>query len=495
MPARRRSTSHNPGKQEPEAREFIHGKDVTNVYDTRSRKTEEFRPIERGKVSMYTCGPTVYNYVHIGNLRTFIFYDIVKRAFRFNNYEVKHVMNITDVDDKTIKGAMESRVSLKEYTELYTGYFMEDIEKLNIAMDTKFTKATDNIEEMQKIIVKLLKEGYAYEAEDGVYFNVSKFKDYGKLSGMKVNGQYSRIKNDEYDKENASDFALWKYWDENDGEVYWGGKLKKGRPGWHIECSAMSMKYLGKTIDIHCGAVDLIFPHHENEIAQSESYSKQKFVDYWLHGEHLLVNNQKMSKSLNNFYTLRDLESQGFNPLSFRLMVIDSHYRNKLDFNFEGLKKYERLLAKIDLAVKSLNKTEKYEEKEDKYSRIQTKEKVDGGLESFKDAVNSDLNTHAALQNFFSLLDLADERVKKGKVDKGEFSMLSSAISKMNGFLGIYVDYEIPKEIIELAEEREKKRKDKQFPEADILRERINEKGYFIADLPNTFVITKKYLD
>ena len=465
------------------------------IYNTLSKNVEDFKPLKEGVVTIYTCGPTVYNYVHIGNLRTFIFYDIVKRAFKLNDYTVKHVMNITDVDDKTIKGAMESQVSLKEYTELYTKYFIEDLEKLNIDMDITFTKATDNIGEMQEIVANLLEGGYAYEAEDGIYFKVSNFKDYGKLSGMHVNGNYSRIKNDEYDKENVADFALWKYWDENDGNVYWDEKLKKGRPGWHIECSAMSMKYLGKTIDIHCGAVDLIFPHHENEIAQSESYSKQKFVDYWLHGEHLLVNGQKMSKSLNNFYTLRDLEKQGFNPLSFRLMVIDSNYRNKLDFNFENLKKYEKLLAKIDLSIKALNKVEKYEEKEDSYSGIQTKKKVDSELEAFKEAVNNDLNTHEALQHFLSLLDLADEKVKKGKVDSKEFSIISNAISKMNSFLGVYVEYEIPNEIIALAEEREKKREEKKFSDADLLREKINEKGYFIADLQNTFVITKKYID
>jgi len=465
------------------------------LFNTLTRKTEAFKALKEGVVTVYTCGPTVYNYVHIGNLRTFIFYDIVKRAFKLNDYRVKHVMNITDVDDKTIKGSAESGVSLKDYTELYTKYFMEDLEKLNIDMDTKFTKATDNIDEMQKIIVKLIKEGYAYEAEDGIYFNVSKFKNYGKLSGMKVSGNYSRIKNDEYDKESASDFALWKYWKEEDGNVYWEGKLKKGRPGWHIECSAMSMRYLGKTIDIHCGAVDLIFPHHENEIAQSEAYTKQKFVNYWVHGEHLLVNNQKMSKSLGNFYTLRDLEKQGFNPLSFRLMTIDSHYRNKLDFNFENLKKYEKLLAKIDLSIKALNKTAKYEEKEDSYSRIQTKQKVESELRLFKEAVNNDLNTHEALQHFLSLLDIVDERTKKGKIDSKEFSFISSAISKMNEFLGVYISYEIPPEIIKLAEEREKKRKEKQFSEADIIREQIKEKGYLVVDLPQTFVITKTYLE
>ena len=465
------------------------------IFNTYSRQKEEFKPIEAGKVRMYTCGPTVYNYAHIGNLRTFIFYDVVKRAFELNRYEVEHVMNLTDVDDKTIKGSLESKMSLKEYTEKYTKYFLEDLDKLNIDMSIKFSKATDNIDEMQKIIVELLKKGHAYEAEDGIYFNVSKFKDYGKLSGMKVDGSYSRIKNDEYDKENLADFALWKYWDENDGNVYWEGKLKKGRPGWHIECSAMSMKFLGKTIDVHCGAVDLIFPHHENEIAQSEAYTGEKFVNYWLHGEHLLVNGQKMSKSLGNFYTLRDLEKQGFNPLSFRLMVLNTHYRNKLDFNFENLKKYEKLLAKVDLSIKALNKTEKYDEKEDNYSRLQTKERVDNELQKFKEAISNDLNTHDSLQSFLSLLDLADEKVSKGKIDKQEFSILSEAISNMNEFLGVYLDYEIPEEITALAEEREAKRREKKFSEADSIRERINEKGYFIADLKNGYVITRKYME
>ncbi len=465
------------------------------LFNTLSKKKEKFNPIDGKTVSMYTCGPTVYNYVHIGNLRTFIFYDILKRAFELEGYTVQHVMNLTDVDDKTIKGSQETGTSLEDYTTVYTNYFMEDLKRLNIKDNIKFPKATENIDEMQKIIVELLKKGHAYEAEDGIYFNVSKFKDYGKLSGMKVDGSYSRIKNDEYDKENLADFALWKYWNENDGNVYWEGKLKKGRPGWHIECSAMSMKFLGKTIDVHCGAVDLIFPHHENEIAQSEAYTGEKFVNYWLHGEHLLVNGQKMSKSLGNFYTLRDLEKQDFNPLSFRLMVLNTHYRNKLDFNFENLKKYEKLLAKVDLSIKALNKTEKYDEKEDNYSRLQTKERVDNELQRFKEAISNDLNTHDSLQSFLSLLDLADEKVSKGKIDKQEFSILSEAISNMNEFLGVYLDYEIPEEITALAEEREAKRREKKFSEADSIRERINEKGYFIADLKNGYVITRKYME
>lgn len=465
------------------------------LFNTLSKKKEKFNPIDGKTVSMYTCGPTVYNYVHIGNLRTFIFYDILKRAFELEGYTVQHVMNLTDVDDKTIKGSQETGTSLEDYTTVYTNYFMEDLKRLNIKDNIKFPKATENIDEMQSIINELLKKGYAYEADDGIYYDVSKFNDYGKLSGMTVNGKYSRIKNDDYDKENAADFALWKYWTENDGKVYWEGKLKKGRPGWHIECSAMSLKYLGKTIDVHCGAVDLIFPHHENEIAQSEAYTGQKFVNYWVHAEHLLVNGQKMSKSLGNFYTLNDLVQQGFNPLSFRLMVLDSHYRNRLDFTFDSLKKYEKLLKKIDLSVKTLEKAEKYEEKNDNVRVQQGKDEVNRLLERFKAAVNNDLDTHSALVEFLSLLDLCDSTAEKGRIDNLEYKLLKEAIDKTNGFLGVYVEYEIPKEVGELAEKREELRKQKNFVEADELRERINNKGYYIADLPKGFVITKNYIE
>lgn len=465
------------------------------LFNTLSKKKEKFNPINGKTVSMYTCGPTVYNYVHIGNLRTFIFYDILKRAFELEGYTVQHVMNLTDVDDKTIKGSQETGTSLEDYTTVYTNYFMEDLKRLNIKDNIKFPKATENIDEMQSIINELLKKGYAYEADDGIYYDVSKFNDYGKLSGMTVNGKYSRIKNDDYDKENAADFALWKYWTENDGKVYWEGKLKKGRPGWHIECSAMSLKYLGKTIDVHCGAVDLIFPHHENEIAQSEAYTGQKFVNYWVHAEHLLVNGQKMSKSLGNFYTLNDLVQQGFNPLSFRLMVLDSHYRNRLDFTFDSLKKYEKLLKKIDLSIKSLEKTEKYEGNNNNARVQQIQDQVNKLLENFKAAVNNDLDTHSALVAFFSLLDLCDSTAEKGSIDNLEYKLLKDAVDKMNGFLGVYVEYEIPKDVEELAEKREEFRKQKNFVEADELRERINGKGYYIADLPRGFVITKNYVE
>ncbi len=463
------------------------------IFNTLTRKKEEFKALKYGEVTMYTCGPTVYNYVHLGNLRTFVFYDILKRVFEFNGYKVKHIMNLTDVDDKTIKGSIESRMSLKEYTEIYSKYFFEDIKKLNIEDNIDFTKATDNIEEMQDIIEKLLKSGNAYEAEDGIYFKVSSFADYGKLSGMQLNGKYSRIINDNYDKENAADFALWKYWDQNDGNVFWEGKLKKGRPGWHIECSAMSLKYLGDTIDVHCGAVDLIFPHHENEIAQSEAYTGKKFADYWVHGEHLLVNGQKMSKSLGNFYTLRDITQQGFNPLSFRLMVLDSHYRNKLDFTFDSLRKYEKTLSRIDLSRRSLEKLERVTG--DNLKRNQLKEKADSLLNDFKAALNNDLDTHSALSIFFSILDLIDSRVKEGSIDTEEYDALNEAVKKMDSVLSLSMDYDIPKDVEEIAQQRQTLRESGNFTEADTLRDRINEKGYAVNDLKKGFVISKRYLE
>ncbi len=465
------------------------------LYNTLSRKVEEFKSLNPGKATMYTCGPTVYNFVHLGNLRTFILYDILKRALELNGYKVKHITNLTDVDDKTIKGSMESKVSLKEYTELYTGYFFDDIKKLNIKKASKYPKATESIDEMQKIILGLENKGYAYEAEDGIYYNVKKFENYGKLSGMEANGKYSRIKNDEYDKENIADFALWKYWDENDGDVFWEGKLKKGRPGWHIECSAMSLKYLGETIDIHSGGVDLIFPHHENEIAQSEAYTGKKFVDYWVHGEHLLVNNQKMSKSLGNFYTLRDIEKEGFSPLSFRLMVLDSHYRSKLNFTFESLKKYEKTLGRVDFSIKALEAIEKEDKDNDPFESGRTKESVEKLVNKFKEDINNDLDTHSALKEFFSLLDMIDSKADKGKIYQGDYEVFKEALSKMNSVLGLQSNYKIPKEVKEIAKQRLKERLGKNWQVADSLRDDITAKGFSISDVGDSYVITKRYLE
>ncbi|MBP6931102.1 MAG: cysteine--tRNA ligase, partial [Candidatus Pacebacteria bacterium] len=285
-------------------------------------KTEEvFEPINKDSVSLYTCGPTVYNYPHIGNYRAYIFGDILKRTLSYLGYNVKHIMNITDIDDKTIRDSIAEGKTLAEFTEFYTQEFYKDIEAIHIVRAEKYTKATDYIDEMVKMIETLIEKGFAYKGDDGsVYFDIAKDTEYGKLShftlsDLKENAK-GRMSADEYDKENAQDFALWKAWDENDGEVFWETSLGKGRPGWHIECSAMSIAELGDHIDIHTGGVDNMFPHHENEIAQSECATGHQFVKYWMHNEHLMVDGKKMSKSAGNFYTLRDIEKLGITPMA-----------------------------------------------------------------------------------------------------------------------------------------------------------------------------------
>src|SRR3989344_1061519 len=319
------------------------------LYNFLSRKVEVFKPSGpetlraggRKIVGLYTCGPTVYDNVHIGNWRTFIFEDILKRVLLFNNYKVNHVMNITDIDDKVIKRAHDEKTTIGELTGKYTDAFFDDLEKLNFLKADKYPAATDHITPIIRIIGVLLKKGFAYVKDKSVYFSIAKFKDYGRLSGANVKGVKAgaRVDVDEYDKENPQDFALWKAESEDAksrGEAFdspWG----VGRPGWHIECSAMSMKYLGESIDIHTGGVDLLFPHHENEIAQSEAATSQKFVRFWVHHGWLLVDGSKMSKSLNNFYRIEDVESKGFCALDLRYFYLTAHYRSNQNFTFEAL--------------------------------------------------------------------------------------------------------------------------------------------------------------
>jgi len=285
-------------------------------FNTITRKKEEFVSIEPGKVGMYTCGPTVYDYAHIGNFRTYMFEDLLRRYLEYKGYEVTQVMNITDVDDKTIAGSRAKKVSLSEYTKKYIDAFFDDLDTLNIERADFYPEATTHIKEMVELVKKLLDKGFAYRSDGDIYFKLSSFKDYGKLSKMKLENLKigARVGKDEYEKEEASDFALWKGWDEKDGDVFWETEIGKGRPGWHIECSAMSMKYLGEHFDIHTGGIDNMFPHHENEIAQSESATGKKFVNFWLHSLHLIVEGKKMSKSLGNIYTLRDILEKGYNP-------------------------------------------------------------------------------------------------------------------------------------------------------------------------------------
>ncbi len=320
-------------------------------YDTLQAKVREFRPLDpRGKeVTLYTCGPTVYNYAHIGNFRTFVFEDLLRRFLEFRGFSVRHVMNVTDVDDKTIAGAAREKKTLRDYTAFYTQAFLEDMKTLRMLSPGIQPLATESIPDILTLVRKLLEQEYAYVADDGsVYYRVARFEKYGQLSKKKLDGNIAgaRVDVDEYEKEEGADFVLWKA--AKEGEPSWDSPWGKGRPGWHIECSAMCMRHLGETVDIHAGGEDLVFPHHENEIAQSEAATGKPFVNYWLHAKHLLVNGEKMSKSKGNFFTLRDLLAKGYDPMAIRYALLSVHYRHSLNFTLDGLKEAGEVIKKLD---------------------------------------------------------------------------------------------------------------------------------------------------
>ena len=320
---------------------------MIRFFNTLSGKLEPFHPITQGKVKLYTCGPTVYDYAHIGNFRAYMFEDLLKRFLVFMGYAVTHVMNITDVDDKTINGAHADGISLQDFTKKYIDSFYKDIDTLKITRADHYPKATEHIPEMARMIKGLLDKGYAYEKDGSIYFSIAKFPDYGRLSKINLEELKpgERIESDEYEKDSVNDFALWKH--KKEGEPFWETEVGSGRPGWHIECSVMSSKYLGETFDIHCGGTDNIFPHHENEIAQSEAYFGKKFVNYWLHCHHLIVDGEKMSKSKGNFYTMRDLLKKNVDPSVLRFLLISTHYRKMLNFTFEALDQANASLQRI----------------------------------------------------------------------------------------------------------------------------------------------------
>ncbi len=451
------------------------------LYNTLTRKKQKFKEIKKGYVNMYSCGPTVYNFAHIGNFRAMIFSDLARRYIKYKGYKLKHVMNITDVDDKTIRNSKKEGVTLKEFTERYTKYFFEDLETLNIEKADFYPKATEHIKEMVNLIKKILDKGYAYKADDAIYFNIKKFRDYGKLSHLKIDELKvgARVAADEYDKDNAHDFALWKFWDENDGDVFWETELGKGRPGWHIECSAMSMKYLGKSFDIHTGGVDLIFPHHENEIAQSEAATGKQFVKYWLHNEHLLVENKKMSKSLGNFYTLRDLLEKRYNPMAIRYVLMATHYRQKLNFTFESLEA-------ADNAIKRLNE---FTEKLDTFSQGKHNPKIAGIVEKarndFEEAMDDDFNVSIALSVMFDFVKKVNSFLMNDKMSKDNTKKAIKLMHSFDSVFGILKKQkkeELSKEIKQLIEKRQEARKNNNYRLADKIRDQLKEKGIILKD-------------
>ncbi|QQG42338.1 MAG: cysteine--tRNA ligase [Candidatus Giovannonibacteria bacterium] len=427
------------------------------IYNFLSRKKEVFRPIKKGLVGFYACGPTVYDYAHIGNLRTYIFEDVLRRTLEYAGYKLKHVMNITDVDDKIIARARLAQKNIGDFSAPYKTAFFGDIKKINILPAWKYPEATRHIPEMVKMAKRLLRKKIAYPAKDGIYFDISKFKSYGRLANPRPGDR--------------KDFVIWKYAKKN--EPFWRSPFGPGRPGWHLECSAMSMKYLGESFDIHAGGVDLLFPHHENEIAQSEGATGKKFVKYFVEGEHLLVNGKKMSKSLGNIFTLRDLERRNFNPLAFRYLVLSAHYRSQLNFTWESLKAAENSLERLQEFVLSLKLTET------KFRSITDRNLVSG--KAFQKAICDDLNTPKALAVVYAVMN--EYYTNKEKFDARAVLALLYDFDKVLGLgLAGIAPKAPPPEALKLLKEREAARKSGDFKKADKIREKIRRLGWQIKD-------------
>ena len=449
------------------------------VFNSLTRQNEDLKPIADNTIRLYTCGPTVYNFAHIGNFRAYTFEDILRRVIQFNGMKIKQVMNLTDVDDKTIKGANAAGVKLTDYTKTYKDAFFADLKKLNIQSAEVYPAATDHIPEMIELVADLVKKGIAYQSEDGsVYFNVRKFPGYGKLAHIDFDHQQTgaRCASDEYDKENVGDFALWKAWEESDGPVAWDSPWGKGRPGWHIECSAMSMKYLGETFDLHTGGIDNLFPHHENEIAQAEASTGKEFVKTWMHCAHLRVNGEKMSKSLGNFFTLRDLLEKGYTGREIRYVLINAHYRSGLNFAFTALDDARKSLARIDACVEQATEGA-------------VPEWAQKHLEDFAAAVNDDLNIPSAFAALFALV-----RDANGKGAAGTLGVFK----RMDEVLGIIFfenkkkTVEIPADIQAMLDQRADARKAKNWAESDRLRDALAAAGWLVKDSKDGQTVTQK---
>lgn len=462
------------------------------LQNTLSRDTEELQPIEDKLIKIYSCGPTVYNFAHIGNFRAFMASDLVKRYLKHKGYKVLHVMNITDVDDKTIRDSQKEGLSLKDFTEKYTRYFLEDLKTLDIIPADIMPKATDHIAEMVEITKKLLETGHAYKAKDGIYYSIRKFADYGKLAGIDIDrtetGASGRVAKDEYDKDNAQDFALWKFWDKKDGPVFWETDLGKGRPGWHIECSAMSMKYLGPHFDIHTGGIDLVFPHHQNEIAQSEAYSGRKFVNMWLHNDYILVEGKKMSKSLGNFFTLRDILEKGHKAKAIRYLLLSAHYRQQLNFTFEALHASQKAVDRLQELADKLKEISRGDDNE----RVEVL--VVDCKESFDKAMDDDMNISQALAELFEFVREMNSIVAEGRLSKDDANKSIAFLRQIDSVLGLisWESAEVSDDVQKLVKERELAREQKDWKRSDDLRKKIAEKGYAVDDTPTGTKIKKQ---
>lgn len=473
---------------------------VLKLYNTETRQKEGFTPLNPPHVKMYTCGPTVYNFAHIGNFRTYVFEDLLRRTLKFFGYQVTQVMNLTDVDDKTIRGAIAEKTTLDAFTRTYKNAFFDDLKTLHIEPAEQYPAATDYIPEMINMVQSLLDKGIAYRGGDNsIYFAIRRFPRYGCLSHLNLDdlkvGASERLDADEYDKDNASDFVLWKAYDSTrDGNIFWESPFGPGRPGWHIECSAMAMRLLGETIDIHVGGVDNMFPHHENEIAQSEACSGHQFVKLWMHSEHLIVDNKKMSKSLGNFYTLRDLIAKGFSGTQVRCMLLQTHYKTQLNFTFQGLEAGKHSLQRLNDFIRRLF------ELEAAGRGFETKGIVVPLLEkSFRDfaaALADDLNISVALAALYDLVREINTLCDLNQVNSEESRFVLTLLKRYNDVLGL-MSFEpsvdaIPQELQEALERRNEARKAKNWALSDELRDFIHERGYVIEDTSHGPRLKKK---
>jgi cysteinyl-tRNA synthetase len=447
-----------------------------------TRSLEEFRPMEPGVVKMYTCGPTVYAPAHIGNYRAYTFEDILRRYLIYKGYKVTQVMNLTDIDDKTIRDSNAKGITLGEHTQQFKDMFFQDIDRLNIQRAEYYPAATEHIEEMAAMVEKLLERGHAYRSGDSIYFKISTFPKYGSLSHMKIEDLKAgaRVDSDEYEKETACDFALWKGWTEKDGAVYWETSLGKGRPGWHIECSAMSMKYLGEHFDIHTGGVDNIFPHHENEIAQSEGATGERFVNYWLHNAHLILESKKMAKSEGNYYTVQDLVDQGHDRFAIRFVLLSTHYRQQLNFTIEGLEAAKAAITRLRDFKSNVESASGSGDAET------VKAVIEKAMTGFEEGLDNDLNISPSLGAVFDFVREINSVIADKGLSESERDFVLDTLRKFDMVLGvIFVDEgEIDVEIENMIQKRLDAKKNKDFQTADKIREDLLNKGIILEDTP-----------
>ena len=458
---------------------------MLRFFNTLSRQIEEFQPLDDNHVRMYICGPTVWNFAHIGNFRTFIFGDILRRYLKYKGYDLTHVFNLTDVDDRIINEAAKQNISIDEFTAPFIEYFWEDFDALGMERPEVTPRATQHIPEMIDIIAKLLENGHAYESEGSIYYRITAFPDYGKLSRINFSGNIAggseRVDTDKYDKEDARDFALWKFVgpDENPG---WDAPFGRGRPGWHIECSAMSMKYLGETFDIHGGGMDLQFPHHENEIAQSEGATGQLFAKYWIHTEFLKIDDVTMSKSKGNFFTFRDLRNQGYSPLAIRYLLLSVPYRKQLNFTFEGLQGAESTVERLRNFRRLVSESKNPNGNE---TSAVVKTIVNNAIEKFEAAMDDDFNTAAALAAVHDLVREINTVLANDGLRSDDRQAVLDALSKFDSVLGIFGPEEtqiLDAEIEGLIAERQDARHDRDFARSDEIRDQLADKGIILED-------------